>query len=109
LACDQHGGHRRLVEIGGIGVPDAAEIFGFVLELDHRNDFRKSLDALDERIFDHVAEALCEGEKLRWRQVLIAEEDYAVFEPGLADGGDDVVARLVAEVDTQYFGADRAG
>src|SRR6185437_7553168 len=108
-ACNQHRRHRRGVEIGGIGVPDAAEILGLVLQLDHRNDFRKSLDTLDERIFHDLAEAFGETEKFRRRQILIAEENHAVLKPGLADGGNDVVARFGREIDPQYFRADRAG
>jgi len=39
------------------------------------DDLRKAVDALDEGIFDHLAEALSERQKLGRRQVLIAEED----------------------------------
>jgi hypothetical protein len=47
-----------------------------VFELDDRNDFRKAFNALDEGIFDHLTKAPGERQKLRGRQVLIAEENY---------------------------------
>ena len=90
-------------------MPDAAEIILLVLELDNRNDFRKSFDALDEGIFHHLAEAFCKAEELRRRQILIAKEDHAVIEPRLANGCDDVVARLGGKIDAQNFRADGAG
>ena len=55
-------------------MPDFAEILRLVLELDDWDDLRKAFDALDEGIFDHLAKALSERQKLRGRQVLIPEE-----------------------------------
>jgi hypothetical protein len=40
LAGNQHGAHRRLLEIGGVGVPHTAEVALLVLELDDWNDLR---------------------------------------------------------------------
>src|SRR6476660_7496504 len=88
-------------------MPDPAEILDLVLELDDWDDLRKAFDALDEGIFDHLAEALGERQKLRRRQVLIAEENHVVLKPDLADFADDIVARLTCKVDTQDFRADR--
>ena len=42
---------------------------------------------------------LAKRKKFRRRQILVAEEDHAVLEPGLPDGGDDVVAGLGGEID----------
>ena len=89
-------------------MPDAAEIFRFVLELDHRNDLRKAFDAFDEGVFDHLAEALGEGEEFGRRQILVAEKDDVVLEPDLADFADDIVAGIGREIDAQNFRADRA-
>ena len=57
LARDQHRAHRRAFEIGGIGVPEPAEIDLFVFQLDDWSDLGKSVDPFDERVFDHLAEA----------------------------------------------------
>ena len=45
-------------------MPEAAEIDPLVLELDDWGDLGKSVDPLDERVFDDLAEASRNGEKL---------------------------------------------
>ena len=69
---DQHRPHRRAFEIGGVAVPEPAEIDPLVLELDNRGDQRKALDTLDEQVFDGLAETPGEGEKPLGQQVLAA-------------------------------------
>src|SRR6266700_3082033 len=108
FAGDQHGGHRRLVEIGRVGVPQPAEIHLLGFQLDHRRDLRKSLDALDERIFDHLAEAPGHLQEPLRRERLVAEEDDQVLEPGAPDRCDRFVAQLVCEIDVQDLGAQGA-
>jgi len=55
LAREQHRAHRRLGEVGGVGMPDAAEVLALVLELLHLDDLRKALDALHERVLDRLS------------------------------------------------------
>ena len=81
-------------------MPDSTEILDLVLELDDRNDLRKAFDALDEGIFDGLAKALSECQKLGGRQVLIAEENHVVLKPDLADVADDIVPWLGRKIDT---------
>src|SRR5436190_1784752 len=79
-----------------------------MLELDDRDDLREPLDPLDERILDDLAEPLGEAQEVRGRQRLVAEEDDAVLEPGLADGGHGIVVDL-ARIDASDLRAERAG
>ena len=109
FARDQHGRHRRALEIGRVGVPQTAEIDLLVLELDHRRDLRKALETLHERIFDRLAEAACGVQELRGRQRLLAKEDDEVLQPRGADGRDGVVAEIVSKVDADDLGPQRAG
>src|SRR6185503_12573907 len=103
------GRHRRALQIGRVGVPQPAEIDLLVLELDHRRDLRKALETLHERIFDRLAEAACEFEKLRGRQRLLAEENDKVLEPRGANGRDGLVAEVVSKVDAEDLRPKRAG
>src|SRR6266568_1471891 len=108
FAGDQHGGHRRLIEIGRVGVPQPAEIRLLALQLDNRRDLRKSLDALDEGIFDHLAETSGKlQEKLR-RERLVAEEHDEMLEPGAPDRVDRLVARIMREIDVHNLGPQGA-
>jgi hypothetical protein len=109
LARDQHGRHRRLVEVGGVGVPQPAEIDLLVLELDHRRDLRKAIEALHERIFDRFAEAARKLEELRGASVWSRKEHHEMLEPGGADRRDGLVAQVVREVEPKNLRADRAG
>ena len=68
-----------------------------------------SSQALDERILDDLAEAPGEGEKAGGRQILVAEEDDVVVEPGAADGANGVVVHLRAQVDAVNLRSDGAG
>src|SRR5713101_3840895 len=85
LAREQHRGHRRLVEVSRIRVPDAAEIDLLVLELLHFDDLREARDALDEGILDRPADAARERHEGPGRERLVAEEDHQVLEPGIAN------------------------
>ena len=71
-----------------------------MLKLDDRDDLRKTFDAFDEGIFDYLAEAFGERQKLGGRQILIAEENDVVFKPDLSDFSDDIGARLGREIDS---------
>src|SRR5271163_2500359 len=89
-------------------MPNAAEIDPLMLQLDDRGDLRKAVDALQERVFDRLADAAGEGEQFRRRQLLIAEEDHEMIEPGPADGHNLAIVEI-GEVDAMDFGADRPG
>ena len=106
---DQHRPHRRAFEIGGVAVPEPAEIDPLVLELDDRGDQRKALDTLDERVFDDLTKTPGEGEKPLGQQVLAAKEDYQMVEPGAPDRGDRRVVEVCAKIDPGDLGPERAG
>src|SRR5438874_592816 len=108
LARKQHRCHRRLFQIRGIGMPDAAEVHALVLELLHFDDLREPGNALHERILDRPADALRKGHVLRGRERLVAEEDDEVLEPRRADLAHLPVAEL-AQINAADFGAERAG
>ena len=69
----QQRAERRPLEIGGVGMPDAAEIDPLVRLLDDRQHQRALGQALDQGVFDGLAEALGERQQLtrRERQVLL--------------------------------------
>jgi hypothetical protein len=54
-----------------------------------------------------IAEAPAEGNVLRGRQILIAENQDAVVEMGLLDAGEGVVRQWSGEIDAYDFGAER--
>ena len=58
---------------------------------------------------DRLAEAAREGQEAGWRQVLVAEEDDQVLEPGLADGRDRGVVEILAEIHAGDLGPEGAG
>ena len=90
-------------------MPEAAEIDPLVFELDDRGDQRKTLDPLDERVFDDLAETPGEGEKPLGRQLLVAEEDYQMVEPGTPDRRDRAFVEVFGKIDAGDRGAERAG
>ena len=106
---DQHRPHRRAFEIGGIGVPEPAEIDPLVFQLDDRSDQRKALDPVDERVFDDLAKTPGEGEKALGRQLLTAEEDHQMIEPGSPDRLDRSLVEVLGKINTGNLGAQRAG
>src|SRR5262245_13383279 len=87
-------------------MPNAAEVGLLMLELCDRNDFRKALNALDEGIFDDLAEPPGKAQELRGRQRLIAEKHHTVFEPGAPNGRNRRRAQLAAEIDAADLGPD---
>jgi Family of unknown function (DUF6516) len=80
-----------------------------VLELDDRGDQREALDPLDERVLDDLAEVPGEGEKPLGRQLLGAEEDHQMIEPGAPDRRDRVVVEILGKIDPGDVGPERAG
>ncbi len=90
-------------------MPDAAEIGALVLELDHRRDAGKAVEAFDERILDRRAERLREAHELRRRELLVAKENHAVLEPRAADGVHGVGGKFAREIDPVDLGAECAG
>jgi hypothetical protein len=108
LARDQHGRHRRDVEIRGVRVPDAAEVDLLVLELGDGDDFRKAVEPLEERVFDRLTEPLRQREEPRRRKILIAEEHDASVEPDAADFRDCRVVEVAREVDAGNLRPERA-
>ena len=106
LARQQHRAHRRLFEIGGIRVPDAAEVVLLALELAHLDHFRKAVDALDERILDRPAHGARERHELRRVELLLAEEDDLVLEEGRSDLFSRKASR---EIHPEDLGTQRTG
>jgi hypothetical protein len=88
-------------------MPQPAEIDPLVFELDDRGDLREAVDALDERVFDRLAETPRQREQASGRQFLIAKENDEVVEPGLADRRDGLGVELLREIDAENLGADR--
>ncbi len=109
LARQQHAAHRRDLEVGGVGVPEAAEVVALVLELDHRRDERRFGQAVELRILDQLAELAGEGHVLLRRHLLVAQEDHEMVEEGLAHLGDHVVLEIARHVDAVQLGAQGAG
>src|SRR5439155_21111164 len=72
-------------------------------------DERKAVDPLDERVFDRLAEAAGKIEEPGGRQILPAEEDHEVIEPGAPDRGDRIVIDLARQIDAGDFCTDRPG
>ena len=108
LTGQQHRGHRRSVEVRGVGVPDAPEVRGLVGQLRDGDDVRVPVDPRHERVPGDRADALGEGEELVGAELLIAEEHHAVVQPGLAHIGQDLVADG-GEVDPTELRTHRAG
>ena len=90
-------------------MPEPAEIDPLVLELDDRGDQRKALDTLDERVFDDLAKTPGEGEKPLGQQLLAAEEDHQMVEPGAPDRGDRRLVEVRTKIDPGDLGPERAG
>src|SRR5712664_4139204 len=108
LAREQHRGHRRLVQISRVRVPDAAEIDLLVLELLHFDHLRKAGDALDEGILDRLADTSREGHELLRAKPLLAEEDHQVLEPGIANFRKIFIGKGARQVNPVNFRAKRA-
>ena len=90
-------------------MPDAAEIDPLMLQLENRRDFREAVDPVDHGIGHRRAEAAGEGELLRRRYLLIAEEDHQMVEQRPADRRDGGVRQVGRQIDATDFGADRRG
>ncbi len=108
LAGEQDGAHRRLLQVGGVGVPDAAEIHRLVLALQHLDDLGMAGQPLDERILDRPAEGAGEGEELVGRQVLVAEEDHEMVEQRLPHRARGLRVEPAAEVEAGNLRPERA-
>ena len=104
----EQGAERRLLQIGGVGMPEAAEIEGLLRLLDDRDHLRAFLQPGDEGIAVAGAEARGEIALPGRRQVLAAEEDHPVFEEGAADFRETVVGNRRGEVHAPDFGPERA-
>lgn len=63
----------------------SSKVRRLVLTFQDLDDLWKSIDALDERVFDRFAEIGTKFEELLRCQVLIAEEDHFVVKPGLSN------------------------
>src|SRR3984885_6073728 len=90
-------------------MPDPAEVDSLVLQLGDVDDLWKTLDALDERIFDRRAETARQRQEAFRRQILVTEEDHEVIEQRLADRADRGVRQLCREIDAAQLSANRTG
>ena len=90
-------------------MPDTAEIDPLMLQLDDRRDFREAVDPVDHGIGHRRAETAGEGELLRRRYLLIAEDDDQMIEQRLPDRRDGGVGQAGRQIDATDFGADRRG
>src|SRR5690349_12722664 len=77
-----------------------------MLELHDRDDLAEALDALDEGIFDDLAEPPGKAQQVGRRKRLGAEKHYAVVEPDAPDGRNGCLAQLVAEIDAANLGPE---
>lgn len=112
LFRQQHRAHGRLVKVGRVAVPDAAEVDGFVLLFQHLDDLREAVDAPDERVLDRLSEVTGEFEKGRWLEVLVAKEDHLMLEECFPDFEHDarIFGQLVEVhiVDFSAYGSSKA-
>ena len=86
----QHRSHRRLLQVGGVRMPDTAEVDFFVFKFLDFDDLRKLRQAFDKRIVDRFSHGPREGQKLHRRQRLPAQEDDAVVQQRLTHFGGGV-------------------
>src|SRR5207302_10072980 len=100
---------RRPLEIADIGVPPAAEIACFLRLLANLDDLGMRGHAADEFMDLQFAEAAAEIDLLLGAQLLVVKEDHQVVEQRRADLADRRVRQSLGEIDSRYFGAERAG
>ena len=108
LAREQHGAHGRHLEVGRVGVPDAAEVGALVLQLHHLDDLGVVGNALDEGILHRLAHAAGEGQELGGGEVLAAKEDHQVVEQRAPDLGHAVLRQRPGQIDPMDLPAQRA-
>src|ERR1700722_5263487 len=90
-------------------MPDPAEVDSLVLQLGDVDDLWKTLDALDERIFDRRAETPRQRQVAFRRQILVTEEDHEVIEQRLTNRTDRSFWQLCREIDAAQLSANRTG
>ena len=101
----QDGAEGRFGNHGGVGVPVLADDFlvaGFAADID---DLGVGADPFVVGVDEDFTEAAGEGFVLFAVQGLVAKEDHAVVEQGLADFGDGCVGEVLREVDAADLGA----
>ena len=89
----QQRGERRLLEIGGVAVPVAAEIGLLVLCLHHLEDVRVAVHSGDEGIEARLAEARADAHQVGGLERLVAEHEDRVLEERAADLAPGVLVR----------------
>jgi hypothetical protein len=67
----------------------------------------EAVEPLEERVLDDPAEAPRKGEKPLGRQLLAANEDHQIVEPGAPDRGDRAVIEIIREIDAGDLGPKR--
>ena len=104
----EQGAERRLLQIGGVRVPEAAEIEGLLRFLDDRDHLRAFLQPGNEGIAVAGAEPGSEIALAAGREQLVAEEDHPVFEEGAANFVENAVRQRPGYVHAADFGPERA-
>ena len=89
-------------------MPGLAEGARIPLLLDDLEDIRILIHALDKGVVVDLAEPLGEGDLLLGRELLVAEEDDEMIEPGVIDLGERFIVD-VCEIDAADQGAAGAG
>lgn len=106
----QEGAHGWGGEVGGVGVPDAAEVGGFVGEFEDADDFWVGGEAADEGVGLGGAEVGGEGEEGGGgKGGGLVDEDDAVAEEVGADVGYGCGGERLGEVEGVDDGAGGAG
>jgi hypothetical protein len=104
--------HRRLGRAGHeylVGMPVIAEIALVALELDDLENLRMAFHRLHEGMGVNGAEALGETHLGVRAQILVAEEDDLMVEPGLFDFGEDRLRQRLGQIGAGDHRAEGTG
>ena len=81
----QHRRHRWPLLIDRVGVPDTAEIDGFILALQHRGDFREPVQPFQKRIDVGLADRARQFQLALRRKVLVPQYKQVMLQPDRPD------------------------
>ena len=81
----QHGAHGGLLQVGGVGVPDATKVDFFVFEFLDLDDAGEAIQAFDKGVLHGLAQRVGKLHELFGREVLAPEKNDLVLQQGCAD------------------------
>jgi len=108
LARVEHRADRRLLQIGRVGMPGAADVLDHPRLLAQLENLREVGDALDKRVVGRLGEVAGVAQEVGAAQFLVADVDRAMGEKGVVDFGALPVAERQAQIDAADLGAERA-